>query len=91
MWNLARQIRFESSQSSQLSEADHIYAQLKLLSGGLESGEKRGRAPRRGQRIDVVYYQKQVCHCQQSTARLGAVCTQRSSACKPLLIVFNGM
>ena len=88
-WNMTQQIRRDSSQPSDLSESDHIYAQLKLMSGGLESGETRAKAPRSGQRIDVVFYQKQDCKCQLSAARLGAVCT-KSASCNPFLVVFNG-
>ncbi len=88
-WNMSRKIRRESSQPGGMSEADHIYSQLKLLSGGLESGQERGAAPRPGQRVDVVYWQRQQCNCRQSTAGLGAVCTM-SAGCTPLLIVFCG-
>jgi hypothetical protein len=89
MWNLGRDIRRESSQPGGISEADHIYSQLELLSGGLKSGQERATAPPKGAHIDVVFWQRQECRCRQSTAQLGAVCT-RSMGCKPFLIVFNG-
>ncbi len=89
MFNLTRKIRHESSQPSGISEIDHIYEQLKILSGGLDSGQVRDSAPRPGQRIEVVFWQRQRCVCRQSAGRLGAVCTN-STDCTPLLVVFNG-
>ena len=89
LWNISQQIRRETSNPAGISEVDHIYEQLEMLSGGLKSGQARASAPRAGQRIDVVFWQKQKCFCKQSSSKLGAVCTNVSGKCEPLLIVFN--
>ena len=89
LWNISQQHRRVTSHSGGSSEADFIYRQLEVLAGGLKSGEKRPRAPLADQRVDVVYWQKQECHCHQSSLTFGAICTNRAN-CKSLLIVFNG-
>ena len=73
------------------SEVDYIYEQLKVLSGGLDSGQQRDTVIKVGARIDVVFWQKQLCKCAlQSAITGGAVCA-RTGGCQDFLCVFNGM